>query len=200
MIKRGRISVLMLLLAIAFVFSFSFNQKAKAENGRVDLTYEGYEGITPKQISYIDYSLFITIDYNSIEFDTSEEGMIWFVSGDSNGTIWINIESNKGEAKSEIFWASYELEGSEMSLHYFCQGYLHDSTYPYVGTYVTYTSDEEFNLPNLDELSNLSIPILPEAIQTKIASLIQQSFEYKAQSKQLLEDAKRMVESEIEKN
>lgn len=53
---------------------------------------------------------------------------------------------------------------------------------------------------NLDELSNLSIPILPEAIQTKIASLIQQSFECKAQSKQLLEDAKRMVEAEIEKN
>lgn len=53
---------------------------------------------------------------------------------------------------------------------------------------------------NLDELSNLSIPILPEANQTKIATLIQQSFECKAQSKQLLEDAKRMVESEIEKN
>lgn len=52
---------------------------------------------------------------------------------------------------------------------------------------------------NLDELSNLSIPILPESIQTKIASLIQQSFECKAQSKQLLEDAKRMVEEEIEK-
>ncbi len=53
---------------------------------------------------------------------------------------------------------------------------------------------------NLDELSNLPIPILPEQIQKKIASLIQQSFECKAQSKQLLEDAKRMVESEIEKN
>lgn len=52
---------------------------------------------------------------------------------------------------------------------------------------------------NLDELSNLPIPILPEAIQTKIATLIQQSFECKAQSKQLLEDAKRMVEEEIEK-
>lgn len=51
-----------------------------------------------------------------------------------------------------------------------------------------------------EDILNLPIPILPEAIQTKIASLIQQSFEYKAQSKQLLEDAKRMVESEIEKN
>lgn len=50
------------------------------------------------------------------------------------------------------------------------------------------------------DIENVIIPILPEAIQTKIASLIQQSFEYKAQSKQLLEDAKRMVESEIEKN
>lgn len=51
-----------------------------------------------------------------------------------------------------------------------------------------------------EDILNLPIPILPEAIQTKIASLIQQSFECKAQSKQLLEDAKRMVETEIEKN
>ena len=51
-----------------------------------------------------------------------------------------------------------------------------------------------------EDILNLPIPILPEQIQKKIASLIQQSFEYKAQSKQLLEDAKRMVEAEIEKN
>lgn len=49
------------------------------------------------------------------------------------------------------------------------------------------------------DIENVIIPILPEQIQKKIASLIQQSFECKAQSKQLLEDAKRMVESEIEK-
>ena len=51
-----------------------------------------------------------------------------------------------------------------------------------------------------EDILNLPIPILPEQIQKKIASLIQQSFECKAQSKQLLEDAKRMVETEIEKN
>ena len=51
-----------------------------------------------------------------------------------------------------------------------------------------------------DEFLKIKIPILPEQIQTKIASLIQQSFECKAQSKHLLEDAKRMVEAEIEKN
>lgn len=50
------------------------------------------------------------------------------------------------------------------------------------------------------DIENVIIPILPEQIQKKIASLIQQSFECKAQSKQLLEDAKRMVETEIEKN
>lgn len=50
------------------------------------------------------------------------------------------------------------------------------------------------------DIENVIIPILPDQIQTKIASLIQQSFECKAQSKQLLEDAKRMVEAEIEKN
>jgi len=41
--------------------------------------------------------------------------------------------------------------------------------------------------------------ILPEKIQTQIANLIQQSFECKAESKRLLENAKRMVEEEIEK-
>lgn len=51
-----------------------------------------------------------------------------------------------------------------------------------------------------EDILNLPIPILPEPIQTKIASLIQQSFECKTQSKQLLGDAKRMVEEEIEKN
>lgn len=49
------------------------------------------------------------------------------------------------------------------------------------------------------DIENVIIPILPEQIQKKIASLIQQSFECRAQSKQLLEDAKRMVEAEIEK-
>ena len=61
--------------------------------------------------------------------------------------------------------------------------------------------DEALQLnPKDEDILNLPIPILPEAIQTKIASLIQQSFEYKAQSKQLLEDAKQIVEAEIEKN
>lgn len=50
-----------------------------------------------------------------------------------------------------------------------------------------------------DDFLKIKLPILPESIQTKIASLIQQSFECKAQRKQLLEDAKRMVEEEIEK-
>ena len=96
MIKRGRISVLMLLLAIAFVFLFGFNQKAKAESGLVDLTYEDYEGVTPKLISYSDCTLFVTIDDQEFqfEFDSTKKGDIFFVSGDANGTIWINIDSN----------------------------------------------------------------------------------------------------------
>lgn len=100
MIKRGRISVLMLLLAIAFVFSFSFNQKAKAESGLVDLTYEDYEGVTPKLISYSDYTLFVKIEDQDFQFrfDSSKKGKIFFVSGDVNGTIWINIDSNLYES------------------------------------------------------------------------------------------------------
>lgn len=49
-----------------------------------------------------------------------------------------------------------------------------------------------------EDILNLPIPLLPKAIQTQITTLIQQSFEYKAESKKLLEEAKRIVEEEIE--
>lgn len=52
---------------------------------------------------------------------------------------------------------------------------------------------------NLEELSNLPIPILPQEIQKQIAELIQTSFALRQESKQLLEQAKRVVEEEIEK-
>ena len=52
---------------------------------------------------------------------------------------------------------------------------------------------------NLDELSNLEIPILPMLIQNEISAKIQRSFALKKESKSLLEQAKTMVENEIEK-
>lgn len=52
---------------------------------------------------------------------------------------------------------------------------------------------------NLEELSDLPIPILPQETQKQIAELIQTSFALRQESKQLLESAKRMVEEEIEK-
>jgi len=50
-----------------------------------------------------------------------------------------------------------------------------------------------------DDIKRVIIPILPQETQKKIAELIQQSFALKAESKRLLEDAKLMVEQEIEK-
>lgn len=50
-----------------------------------------------------------------------------------------------------------------------------------------------------DVLGRFIVPILNVEIQSKIASLVQLSTEKKAESKQLLEDAKRLVEEEIEK-
>lgn len=52
---------------------------------------------------------------------------------------------------------------------------------------------------NLEELSNLPIPILPQEIQKQIAELIQTSFALRQESKQLLESAKLAVEAEIER-
>ena len=52
---------------------------------------------------------------------------------------------------------------------------------------------------NLEELSNLPIPILPQEIQKQIAELIQTSFALRQESKQLLESAKLAVEVEIER-
>lgn len=51
---------------------------------------------------------------------------------------------------------------------------------------------------NLEELSDLPIPILPQETQKQIAELIQTSFALRQESKQLLESAKLAVEAEIE--
>ena len=47
-------------------------------------------------------------------------------------------------------------------------------------------------------LTRFIIPILPDDIQQKISSLVQQSHQARQKAKQLLEEAKRTVEKEIE--
>jgi type I restriction enzyme M protein len=53
---------------------------------------------------------------------------------------------------------------------------------------------------NLDELADLSIPILPMEIQELITEKIQESFNLKTQSEGLLNKAKRAVEMAIEED
>ena len=52
---------------------------------------------------------------------------------------------------------------------------------------------------NLEEVSNLYLPVISMEIQTLIAEKIQKSFDLRKESKEFLESAKRMVEEEIEK-
>ena len=54
--------------------------------------------------------------------------------------------------------------------------------------------------PNLDELADLSITILPMKIQELITEKIQESFNFKTQSEGLLNKAKRAVEMAIEED
>ena len=51
---------------------------------------------------------------------------------------------------------------------------------------------------NNNDVMNLVIPLVPEEIQIQISKLVQQSFEVKKQSKQLLDQAKHRVEELIE--
>ena len=51
-----------------------------------------------------------------------------------------------------------------------------------------------------NDIKNLIIPLLPQSIQSQISAKIQQSFESREKSKQLLEVAKRAVEIAIEEN
>jgi restriction endonuclease S subunit len=55
--------------------------------------------------------------------------------------------------------------------------------------------------PTIDDgdIENILIPILPSETQQKIASLVQQSHEARKRAKEVLEEAKRKVEEEIEK-
>ena len=59
------------------------------------------------------------------------------------------------------------------------------------GTILTNISKEEF--------LKIRIPVLPSEIQSKIASLVQSSFVCRTESRQLLQNAKTLVEQEIEK-
>ncbi len=59
------------------------------------------------------------------------------------------------------------------------------------GTILTNISKEEF--------LKIRIPVLPPEIQSKIASLVQSSFVCRTESRQLLQNAKTLVEQEIEK-
>lgn len=155
--KRRTYPIIGLIFVLTFVFVFYSKAKAfsSSEYELVDLTYEEYEGVIPRQIYYDTfYKLSIVVDNQTFNFDTTGKGEVFLTSGDSNGTIWVNIQHND-DAEALLYWTSYELEGSKMSLHYFGKALVHYSNYPYVGKYVTYTSDEEFNLPNLDELSKL---------------------------------------------
>ena len=52
----------------------------------------------------------------------------------------------------------------------------------------------------VDDIKNLIVPLLPQAIQSQISAKIQQSFESREKSKQLFEVAKRAVEIAIEEN
>lgn len=51
---------------------------------------------------------------------------------------------------------------------------------------------------NKQEFQNIPVPLIEKEVQKTIQSLIQQSFAFKAQSEQLLEDAKKLVEMAIE--
>ena len=50
------------------------------------------------------------------------------------------------------------------------------------------------------EIENVVVPVLPIQIQTKLSKIIQQSFALRKESKQLLQDARSLVENEISNN
>ena len=50
------------------------------------------------------------------------------------------------------------------------------------------------------KIKKVLIPILPKPTQQKIADLVRKSHETRTKAKELLEDAKKIVEEEIEKN
>ncbi|MFW5670578.1 MAG: restriction endonuclease subunit S, partial [Acetivibrio ethanolgignens] len=51
-----------------------------------------------------------------------------------------------------------------------------------------------------EDILNLPIPLLPDSIQSTIADLLQKSIRHKKKSLELLNDAVKLVEKEIEKN
>lgn len=161
---------------LLFVFGLTFGSKASAGSydsdiETVDLPYDGeeYAGLTPRSIEYVPLGREITfhVDGKSFAFTTSDD--LISACGDVNGTFWYTTYTT--DKVKKLYWLNYEVEGDNMTPHFFINGSLWYTNYKtdYVGAYEPTGASDLIDVPTPVELKKLISPSTPVPTETPAA-------------------------------
>lgn len=143
----------LLVVFAVLAMSITVHIPTSKANEAAELTFTFENGIPPRTVYCDGTTNIIGFLVNDTYYNLSiDSHIIDYAYCDKNGTLWIvssNFVSKEGYL---IYWTNYELEGDNMTPHYFYTGY---TTFynGYMDSYSNY-SGEEFPLPTFDDLKN----------------------------------------------
>lgn len=166
-------------------------QPKYVDNGTIDVINSKH--ILEDGLDYDNFEKTDEISYNEVERSHVKYGdILTYTTGANIGRTQVYLSNKKAMASNHVnmlrvkdvnpIYLALVLNSmiGRMQTERACTGSAQVELYP-------------------EDIENFIVPILSPSIQEKIANLVQKSFEYKKQSKQLLQEAKQMIEAEIEK-
>lgn len=141
-----------LAIFAVLLMSVAVDVPAKANEG-AEITFTFESGIPPRTVYCDGTTNVIGISVNDTYYNLSiDSNIIDYAYCDKNGTLWIVSSNFIFKEGYLIYWTNYELEGDNMTPHYFYTGYMRFYN-GYTDSYSNY-SGEWFPLPTLDDLKN----------------------------------------------
>ena len=173
------------------VINYRGFQPKYVDNGKIDVINSKH--ILEDGLDYDNFEKTDEISYNEVERSHVKYGdILTYTTGANIGRTQVYLSDKKAMASNHVnmlrvkdvnpIYLALVLNSiiGRMQTERVCTGSAQVELYP-------------------EDLENFIIPILSSTIQEKIANFILRSFECKKQSKQLLQEAKQIVEAEIEK-
>lgn len=141
-----------LMIWAVLLMSVMVNVPAKANEG-AELTFTFESGIPPRTVYCDGTTNVIGLSINGTYYNLSiDSHIIDYAYCDKDGTLWIVSSHFVSKEGYLIYWTNYELEGNDMTPHYFYTGYMRFCD-GFVDSYSNY-SNKRFPLPTLDDLKN----------------------------------------------
>lgn len=141
------------LLIVTFIVSaMMYTPTVKASTYDIHYTFES--GIPDRIVICTGHTSEFTVYVDGFYYNL-KIGSEKIISAycDEFGTFWFQ-SSEYGEGGFEFYWANYELEGFNMTPHYFNNGAFHIGIGSWVDGYSHSETGEVFQLPTFDDLKN----------------------------------------------